>query len=181
MTTFFFYIPLPPNTLPQKRLSHIIANTKKLYKETIWSKTSWKVRNGQLGKFYFPVGKIFFLSWKIIFFQLGTFRSPFWRIFARFWPLMVIISEYQKSFTFSFSFRQKKHYFERWAMCDEQWGSRDVACSVRRFFPHANLANPANTSFISWDSRDLLVTELRRNPSDAARWCPYKILHLHLV
>ena len=134
--------------------------TKKLYKETIWHKTSWKAGNGQLGKFYFPVGKIFFLSWKIIFFQLGTFRSPFWRIFVRFWPLMVIISEYQKSFTFSFLFRQKKD-FERWAVSNEQWGGRDVACSVRRFFPHANLANPANTSFISWDSWDswdLLVT-----------------------
>ena len=81
--------------------------TKKLYKETIWHKTSWKVRNGQLGKFYFPVGKIFFLSWKIIFFQLGTFRSPFWRIFTRFWPLMVIISKYQKSFTFLSLFRHK--------------------------------------------------------------------------
>ena len=112
----FFYIPLPPNTLPQKRLSHIIANTKKLYKETIWHKTSWKVRNGQLGKFYFPVGKIFFLSWKIIFFQLGTFRSPFWRIFARFWPLKVIISEYQKSFTFSSLLRHKKNFRGRWVL-----------------------------------------------------------------
>ena len=126
MTTFFFYIPLSPNTLPQKHLSHIIANTKKLYKETIWSKTSWKVRNGQLGKFYFPVGKIFFLSWRIIFFQLGTFRSPFWRIFARFWPLMVIISEYQKSFTFSFLFRQKKD-FERWAVSNEGVGTLRAA------------------------------------------------------
>ena len=99
---------------------------KKLYKETIWSKTSWKGGNGQLGKFYFPVGKIFFLSWKIIFFQLGTFRSPFLRIFARFWLLMVIISEYQKCFTFSFSFRQKKD-FERWAVSNERVGTLRAA------------------------------------------------------
>ena len=94
---------------------HRIINTKKLYKATIWRNTSWKAGNGQLGKFYFPVGKIFFLSWKIIFFQLGTFRSPFWRVFVRFWPLMAIICKHQKCFTFSFLFRQKKH-FERWAM-----------------------------------------------------------------
>ena len=64
------------NTPPCRRYG-IYFNTKKLYKETIWSKTSCKARNGQLGKFYFPVGKIFFLSWKIIFFQLGTFRTLF--------------------------------------------------------------------------------------------------------
>ena len=27
--------------------------------------TSWKVENAQLENFYFPVGKLFFLSWKI--------------------------------------------------------------------------------------------------------------------
>ena len=87
------------------------STQKKLYKATIWHNTSWKAGNGQLGKFYFPVGKIFFLSWKIIFFQLGTFRSPFWRVFVRFWPLMAIISKHQKCFTFSFLFWQKKIFF----------------------------------------------------------------------
>ena len=161
---FFVSLRIFPSVCPNKK-KELLRNTlssykytKKLYKETIWRKAYCKVRNGQLGKFYFPVGKIYFLSWKIIFFQLGTFRSPFRRIFARFRPLLVIISEHKKSFTFSFLFRQKKHYFERSAMCDEQWGGRDVACSVRRFIPHANLAHPANTSFISWNSWDLLVT-----------------------
>ena len=64
-------------------------------------------QQGYSSQFYFPVGKIFFLSWKIIFFQLGTFRTPFWRIFVRFWPIMVIISKYQKSFTFLSLFRHK--------------------------------------------------------------------------
>ena len=120
---FFYFTPHTPLRLPKNKKKELLRNTlnshkytKKLYKETIWHKTSWKVGNGQLGKFYFPVGKIFFLSWKIIFFQLGTFRSPFWRIFARFWPFMVIISEYQKSFTFSSLLRQKKHFRGRWVL-----------------------------------------------------------------
>ena len=156
--SFFVSLRIFPSVCQNKK-KELLRNTlssykytKKLYKETIWSKTSWKAGNGQLGKFYFPVGKIFFLSWKIIFFQLGTFRSPFWRIFARFWPLMVIISEYKKVLRFHFCFDKRK------ILSGEQWGGRDVACSVRRFFPHANLAHPANTSFISWDSWDLLVT-----------------------
>ena len=64
------------NNPPPCRRYGIYFNTKKLYKETIWSKTSWKAGNGQLGKFYFPVGKIFFLSWKIIFFQLENSYFP---------------------------------------------------------------------------------------------------------
>ena len=114
------------NQHPPCRRYGIYFNTKKLYKETIWRKAYCKVRNGQLGKFYFPVGKIYFLSWKIIFFQLGTFRTPFWRIFVRFWPLMVIISKYQKSFTFSSWFQQKKD-FERWAVSNERVGTLRAA------------------------------------------------------
>ena len=102
--------------LPDDNSANVIINTKKLYKATSWRKAYCKVRNGQLGKFYFPVGKIFFLSWKIIFFQLGTFRTPFWRIFVRFWPIMVIISKYQKSFTFSSLLRHKKHFRGRWVL-----------------------------------------------------------------
>ncbi len=31
--------------------------------------TSWKVENAQLENFYFPTGKLFFLSWKVKIFQ----------------------------------------------------------------------------------------------------------------
>ena len=40
-----------------------------LYKTLFPYKSSWKAGNAQLENFYFPVGKLFFLSWKIIFFQ----------------------------------------------------------------------------------------------------------------
>ena len=32
-------------------------------------KSSWKVESAQLEKYYFPTGKLFFLSWKIKNFQ----------------------------------------------------------------------------------------------------------------
>ena len=40
-----------------------------LYKTVFPYKSSRKTGNAQLENFYFPVGKLFFLSWKIIFFQ----------------------------------------------------------------------------------------------------------------
>ena len=36
-----------------------------LYKTVFLYKSSWKVESAQLENFYFPVGKLFFLSWKI--------------------------------------------------------------------------------------------------------------------
>ena len=36
-----------------------------LYKTEFSYKSSWKVESAQLENFYFPVGKLFFLSWKI--------------------------------------------------------------------------------------------------------------------
>jgi hypothetical protein len=36
-----------------------------LYKTEFSYKSSWKVKSAQLENFYFPVGKLFFLSWKI--------------------------------------------------------------------------------------------------------------------
>mgnify|MGYP003441798606 CR=1 FL=1 len=40
-----------------------------LYKTTFSYKSSWKAGNALLEKYYFPTGKLFFLSWKFIFFQ----------------------------------------------------------------------------------------------------------------
>ena len=40
-----------------------------LYKTVFSSKSSWKVESAQLEIFYFPVGKLIFLSWKIKFSQ----------------------------------------------------------------------------------------------------------------
>ena len=38
----------------------------KIFYKTVFSyKSSWKVESAQLENFYFPVGKLFFLSWKI--------------------------------------------------------------------------------------------------------------------
>ncbi|MBR5481819.1 MAG: hypothetical protein IKU85_09020, partial [Bacteroidaceae bacterium] len=36
-----------------------------LYKTEFSYKSSWKVESAQLENFYFPVGKLFFLSWKV--------------------------------------------------------------------------------------------------------------------
>ena len=36
-----------------------------LYKIAFSYKSSWKVESAQLENFYFPVGKLFFLSWKV--------------------------------------------------------------------------------------------------------------------
>ena len=36
-----------------------------LYKTEFLYKSSWKVESAQLENFYFPVGKLFFLSWKV--------------------------------------------------------------------------------------------------------------------
>ena len=36
-----------------------------LYKTEFSYKSSWKVESAQLENFYFPTGKLFFLSWKI--------------------------------------------------------------------------------------------------------------------
>lgn len=55
-----------------------------LYKTIFQYKSSWKAENAQLGKYYFPVGKLFFFSWKIIFSQLGLFLPPFLSVFAHF-------------------------------------------------------------------------------------------------
>ena len=35
-----------------------------LYKTVFSYKSSWKVESAQLEKYYFPTGKLFFLSWK---------------------------------------------------------------------------------------------------------------------
>ena len=45
-------------------LSHSCA-IKILYKTEFSYKSSWKVENAQLEKYYFSTGKLFFLSWKI--------------------------------------------------------------------------------------------------------------------
>ena len=72
MTTFFFYIPLPPNTLPQKHLSHIIANTKNFTKKQFEVKpagksetASWENFISLLEKYFFSVEKLFFSSWAL--------------------------------------------------------------------------------------------------------------------
>ena len=60
-----------------KRIAHNVLLSKKhnpcvikiLYKTVFPYKSSWKAGNALLENFYFPVGKLFFLSWKIIFFQ----------------------------------------------------------------------------------------------------------------
>ena|GEM_PF-2337990 len=51
------------------RSSLISVPLKILYKTVFLYKSSWKVESAQLENFYFPVGKLFFLSWKFIFFQ----------------------------------------------------------------------------------------------------------------
>ena len=60
-----------------KLIAHNVLLSKKhnpyaikiLYKTVFPYKSSWKVKSAQLENFYFPVGKLFFLSWKFIFFQ----------------------------------------------------------------------------------------------------------------
>ena len=59
-----------------KLIAHNVLLSKKnpyaikiLYKTVFPYKSSWKAGNAQLENFYFPVGKLFFLSWKFIFFQ----------------------------------------------------------------------------------------------------------------
>jgi len=42
---------------------------KNLYKTIFPEESSWKAGNDQLEKYYFPTGKLFFLSWKFIFSQ----------------------------------------------------------------------------------------------------------------
>ena len=51
------------------RICVIRVPLKILYKTVFLSKSSWKVESAQLENFYFPVGKLFFLSWKIKFSQ----------------------------------------------------------------------------------------------------------------
>ena len=56
-----------------KLIAHYVLLSKKynpyaikiLYKTVFLYKSSWKVESAQLENFYFPVGKLFFLSWKI--------------------------------------------------------------------------------------------------------------------
>ena len=47
------------------RICIICMPLKILYKTVFSYKSSWKVENAQLEKYYFPTGKLFFLSWKI--------------------------------------------------------------------------------------------------------------------
>ena len=49
--------------------NHNPCAIKILYKTIFPKKSSWKAGNAQLEKYYFPTGKLFFLSWKFIFFQ----------------------------------------------------------------------------------------------------------------
>ena len=56
------------NSLLTAHRSSLIAHRvplKILYKTAFSYNSSWKVENAQLENFYFPVGKLFFLSWKI--------------------------------------------------------------------------------------------------------------------
>ena len=55
----FVYSPL---------IAHCVL-MKIFYKTDFPYKSSWKVKSAQLENFYFPVGKLFFLSWKIKFSQ----------------------------------------------------------------------------------------------------------------
>ena len=47
------------------RICVISVPLKILYKTEFSYKSSWKVESAQLENFYFPIGKLFFLSWKI--------------------------------------------------------------------------------------------------------------------
>ena len=47
------------------RICVICVLLKILYKTVFLCKSSWKVESAQLENFYFPTGKLFFLSWKI--------------------------------------------------------------------------------------------------------------------
>ena len=47
------------------RICVISVSMKILYKIAFSYKSSWKVESAQLENFYFPTGKLFFLSWKI--------------------------------------------------------------------------------------------------------------------
>ena len=47
------------------RICVIRVPMKILYKTEFLHKSSWKVESAQLENFYFPVGKLFFLSWKV--------------------------------------------------------------------------------------------------------------------
>ena len=47
------------------RICVISVPMKIFYKTVFPYKSSWKVESAQLENFYFPVGKLFFLSWKI--------------------------------------------------------------------------------------------------------------------
>ena len=55
-----------------------------LYKTVFSYKSSWKVESAQLENFYFPVGKLFFLSWKIKILQLVNVRRLFRFVFELF-------------------------------------------------------------------------------------------------
>ena len=52
-------------------------DTKILYMVVFTTKSCWKGGNGQLEKFCFPTGNLFFLNWEIIFFQLGIIGCYF--------------------------------------------------------------------------------------------------------
>ena len=91
-----------------KRIAHNVLLSKKhnpctikiLYKTIFQYKSSWKAENAQLGKYYFPVGQLFFFSWKIIFSQLGLFLPPFLSVFAHFDQLWLILLTANKSLQF---------------------------------------------------------------------------------
>ena len=55
--------------LTAHRSSLISVPLKILYKTVFLYKSSWKVESAQLENFYFPTGKLFFLSWKVKIFQ----------------------------------------------------------------------------------------------------------------
>ena len=52
-------------------------DTKILYMVVFTTKSCWKGGNGQLEKFCFPTGKLFFFNWEIIFFLLGIIGCYF--------------------------------------------------------------------------------------------------------
>ena len=154
---FFYFTPHTPLRFPKTRKRcfyrkcWILTNTQKNFtKKQFDIKPTWKPETASwenfislLEKYFFSVGKLFFSCWAL--------SEALFYAFLLGFDLLWLLSVNTKN-VLRFHFRFDKRNI---ILSGEQWGGRDVACSVRRFFPHANLANPANTSFISWD---LLVT-----------------------
>ena len=66
------------------RICFIRMPLKILYKNAVLYKSSQKVENAQLEKYYFPTGKLFFLSWKVKNFQQGIMGRTFRFVFELF-------------------------------------------------------------------------------------------------